>query len=318
MRTLVLFTAIGNGMISLAYDAMDSGQTVCVDFDDAIHAQLKQLGISSIPLRMPGDTSWSQRDSDFAKAAMPGSLDFNFPGTNLPVWKVLSLDRLSFWYRGRQADMEYEAVMGLEWETAIAPFSLGHPLPWRLAQEKKVVAMQTEPIRTRAWRDWLSRPVPFSSVFVQSQNDADFLKKFYSGNIYVHPNAAIAPGAPVSPDERNSLRKGMNIAGGAKVALVLFDSQTEWEFRTAFPEIINAYNNVLIYPLRPHDLRNLYDFGVVSSGKVRVVDSMSVEPAADEAILFRYDEGLIQSRRIPVRVIDISQRWDSNLLVNNG
>ena len=124
MRMLVVASAISQAWIALAYDCLDSGPTVVVDFDDAIHAQLKSLGISSIPIRVPGDTSWAQRDTDFAKLALPGSLTEPFPLTDLPMWKVLSLDRLSFWYRGRQAQLEYEAVMGLDWDSALVPLRL--------------------------------------------------------------------------------------------------------------------------------------------------------------------------------------------------
>ena len=116
MRTLVVFTAISNALIATAYNAIRLGDTTCVDLDDSIHARLKDYGISSIPIRVNGDKTWEERDSEFARVAMPGSLDFNFPGLELPIWKVLSLDRFSFWNRGIQSDSEYNAIMALNWD----------------------------------------------------------------------------------------------------------------------------------------------------------------------------------------------------------
>jgi len=301
-------------MISIAYDALDSRPTIFADLDDGIHSQLKSLGISSTPIRMPGDHSWAVRDTEFAGYAMPGSLDFEFQCTTLPAWKVLSLDRFSFWYRGRQARLEYEAVMGLNWDNAIVPLSLHHPLPWRIAKDKPVMAVQVEPLRTRAWRDWLSRPVPYTKVFVSSQRDADFIKQFYVGEIHLIPAGDNPVGTKVSADEKKEARKGLNISDGARVGLVLFDSQTEWEFRKHLGEIVSVYNHLLIYPLTQNDRRNLRSIGVVNQANIRIVDSLAVEPAADEVIMFRYDDRVIPSRRVPVRIVDSSERWDSALL----
>lgn len=314
MRTLVLASAISNSLIALAYDALDSGDTVIVDFDDEIHAQLKHFGLSSIPIRVPGDKSWAERDRSFAEKAMPGSLDFNFPGTELPVWKVLSLDRLNFWYRGQQAQQQYEAVMGLEWGKAIAPFSLNHPLPWRLARQKKVIGVQTEFLRTRAWYDWLSRPILFEYVFVWSQREVDFLKSYYPlERLHINAVGDTPVPSPVSKEERQALRKSLNLNQQAKVGLVLFDSQTEWEFRRALPELTRQYHHLLIYPVQAHDARNLNDLGIVTAGNLRVVDAL-LEAAADELIAFRYDENMLRARRIPLRILDMAGRWESQTL----
>lgn len=291
---------------------LDSGPTIVADFDDEIHAKLKSVGISSVPIRVPGDSSWAQRDTDFAKLAMPGSLGFNFQGTDLPIWKTLSLDRLSFWYKGRQAQLQYEALMGLDWQTALVPLSLHHPVPWRLARERKVMAVQTEPLRTRAWRDWLARPLPFTKLFLWSQRDIDFLKHF-TGEMYLCEAGDFPAGAPVDKNERLQARKMLGISEYASVALVMFDSQTEWEFRATLLEITQMYNHVLIYPLQAYDRRNLSDLGV-SGGNLRIVESLSFEAAADEVVTFRYEDSMIRPRRVPVRIVDLKQRWDSNLL----
>ena len=314
MRMLVVASAISQAWIALAYDCLDSGPTVVVDFDDAIHAQLKSIGISSIPIRVPGDSSWAQRDTDFAKLALPGSLTEPFPLTDLPMWKVLSLDRLSFWYRGRQARLEYEAVMGLDWDSALVPLSLHNPLPWRIAREKPTMAVQTELLRTRAWLDWLSKPMPFTRVFLTSQKDVDFVKPYYRGEIHLVESSDFPPGQPVSAVERSQSRKLLGIGDGERVGLVLFESQTEWEFRSVLADLVNYYQRVLIYPVNDYDRRNLTDLGIVSVGPIRIVDSIVFEAAADEVILGRYHEPLIRSRRVPVRVLDITNRWESKRL----
>lgn len=310
-NTLVLFTALSRSLLSLAYDALDSGPTICVDTDDGIHAQLKQAGISSIALRVPNQRTWAERDTAFRELAMPGKLTGNFPDTNLPAWKVLSLDRLNFWYRA-QADAEYQAVTALDFDRVIAPLSLHHPLPWRLAREYKVMAVQTESLRTRAWLDWLSRPLPFDKLFVWSERDKALLAPYFQGQIYVTNAGDGFSATPATGSERKAVRKGLEIPDNAKVGLVLFDSQMEWEFRSALADLLKTYTHLLIYPLRDYDRRNLSDYGIVTGGPLRVIDNLSVEPAADEAIVFRYDEALM-ARRIPTRVFDLG-RWESEAL----
>ena len=173
--------------------------------------------------------------------------------------------------------------------------------------------MQVESIRTRAWLDWLHRPLPFKSVTTFSVSDAKFLSKFYRGSIRVNDSDDWPVGGKIDKKVRENARIGLGISLSAKVGLVLFDSQIEYEFRALLSELINAYNYLLVYPLRDYDARNLYEIGVRTSGNVMVVSEL-LESAADEIIMLRFDESLTRGRSIPVRLIDPTGRWNSKEL----
>jgi hypothetical protein len=119
---------------------------------------------------------------------MPGEgLGINLPGTDLRAWKVLSLDRLSFWYRGLQAQQEYELVMALEWERAYVPLDANSPLPYALARHsgREVVGIQSGSLRTREWYDLAHAGLPFSSVVVVDTKDKILLEGWGVANVRV-------------------------------------------------------------------------------------------------------------------------------------
>lgn len=159
----------------------EAGQTIVVDLQDDVHTTLKQVGISSLPIRVSQKMDWGRRDSAFRELAMPGKqLDFDIPGTKLPLWKVLSIDRLSFWYRWESAKMEYDLVTALNWNKAFVPLDVNHPLPWALARHsgREVIAVQSGPIRTREIYDLAqSGALPFSAVVHTSGEDAAWLTR---------------------------------------------------------------------------------------------------------------------------------------------
>jgi hypothetical protein len=99
VTTLAVVSSLSRAYLDLIIQSIHREKTVVVDTDDGLHAQLKAVGISSIPLRGVGPKSWAERDVRFRELAMPGNLTANFPGTDLPIWKVLSIDRLNFWFR---------------------------------------------------------------------------------------------------------------------------------------------------------------------------------------------------------------------------
>jgi hypothetical protein len=302
---LVLFTSISPLLESIAL----MNECICVDLDDSIHQRLKEIGISSIALRSPGDKDWESRDIGFSDLAMPGiQLDKPFGGTELPMWKVLSIDRYNFWYRGMQAKREFETVMSLKWDRGYVPLEMNHPLPFALARysNREVVGVQTSPIRNREWLDIISFGLyPFKTSIMYRIADLQFLqKRGISSTLQEFPDPIPNP---VTPEEKKAVRAGLGIDGN--IALVLFDSQTEWEFRMSLPFLLENYQRVLVYPVHHYDYANLQSLGVIGA-TIQMVDTLSVEPAADEAIIYRYDANLLIGRRIPVRVMDLATRWN--------
>lgn len=190
MTALLLFTDSSPLFVSLALREIrkSAGEAIVVDLDDNIHRQLKELRISSLPIRAGMVMDWGQRDIDFKKLSMPGEqLGENFPNTSLPMWKPMAMDRLSFWYRWEAARKEFEYVMALRWDRAIVPMDLYHPLPFALARHsgRDVIGAQVGSIKTREWFDLLcSHAVPFGKLIVKSDQDAVFVTKCgYRGQI---------------------------------------------------------------------------------------------------------------------------------------
>ena len=98
------------------------------------------------------------------------------------------------------------------------------------------------------------------------------------------------------------------------VALVLFESQTEWEFRTCLPQLMQKYMTLLVYPVTSVDRKNLYRLGGSSTDRIKIVEDLSAEAAADEIVTFRYNEEIMRGRRLSVTVYDITNRWLSKEL----
>jgi hypothetical protein len=305
---LVLFTSISPLLERVALDSIRLHDTIVVDTDDSIHSRLKEIGISSIPLRSPGELNWETRDVAFKELAMPGvQMDKNFFGTTLPLWKVLSLDRYSFWYKGRQARMMYESVMALNWQKAYVPVDINHCLPFALARysNREVVGVQTQPLRTREWLDLLNYGAfPFKRVIAADKYDYEYIGK--RGVTAMLMEFSDPKPVPVTTEERKAMRAGLKIDGS--IALVLFDSACEWEFRMSVEFLRQNYSKVFVYPIHHYDNANLQKLGILG-GSIQAVDTLSVEPAADECIIFRYDASLLKGRRIPVRILDVSGRW---------
>src|SRR3990167_8316822 len=102
MTTLVLATRLSKLFIRIAIDELlRDSSVIVVDTNAEVHSVLKGHNISSIHLESSrkGRMDWGERDSNFKSLFMDGDqLKCNFPSTELPVWKVLALDRFSFWY----------------------------------------------------------------------------------------------------------------------------------------------------------------------------------------------------------------------------
>ena len=315
MTTLVFCSSLSRTFLDIVIQTIHRERCIVVDTTDDIHAQLKSMGISSLPLRVQGDRSWKERDLLFKEIAMPGNLTSNFPGTELPIWKVLSIDRLSFWNRGAASQNEMEILLALDWQQAVVPLDLRHPIPWVIGRMKPTVAVQTQPIRTREWADlFIANQVPFTEMIAWNQKDAQFISGFLQKHVTHHDCNDWSLGIPATDDERKALRAAMGIPVGVPTALVLFESQTEWEFRTCLPQLMQNYVNVLIYPMTAVDRKNLSGLGFTSGERIKVIDSLSVEPVADIAVVFRYQEDLLKGRRLPIKILDITNRWLSREL----
>ena len=158
-------------------ELMHSSDTLVVDTNPQIHVELKKLNISAIHLNPTRNVriDWGNRDSNFKGLFMDGDqLKCNFPDTTLPVWKVVALDRFSFWFTDKESAELYDMICALEWDKCIASADLNSDLAWTL-----VWGMKTSGFRTREWYDLgMIGNVPFAGLYVGSESDKSFLSEF--------------------------------------------------------------------------------------------------------------------------------------------
>lgn len=107
-------------------------------------------------------------------------LKCEFEGTSLPTWKVLSLDRFSFWYNRESLEL-YDLIMALEFDKIITSADLNSELPWMLARYsgKPTWAVKTSGFRTREWYDLAKTGnIPFAGLYISNESDKALLSKF--------------------------------------------------------------------------------------------------------------------------------------------
>src|SRR3990167_1865435 len=185
MTTLVFATRLSKLFIRIAIDElMRDSDTLVVDTSAEVHGVLKGHNISSIHLS-PGKKvrfDWGERDANFKRLFMDGDqLKCNFPNTELPVWKVVALDRFSFWFTDKESAELYDMIMALQWDKCITSADLNSELPWSLARYsgQPVWGVKVSSFRTREWYDLgLTRNIPFSGLYIGNESDKIFLAKF--------------------------------------------------------------------------------------------------------------------------------------------
>jgi hypothetical protein len=112
-------------------------------------------------------------------------------------------------------------------------------------------------------------------------------------------------------EQRTAIRKVLGIPDGLKVAFVIFESGTEFEFRAIVPTLMSNYHKLIVMPLGPIASRqlNLTLATALQEIDALVVDGLDVHLAADELVMIRYHEELAKASRITVRVVDLMGRW---------
>ena len=120
----------------------------------------------------------------------------------------------------------------------------------------------------------------------------------------------------MSDNTKSSIRDGLGIDHDASVALVIYESECEFEFLSLLPQLASSYNRLIVYPYSPNARRQLSKTcaPIFKEMGVMMLDDLGVaEQASDVAVLFRYNEALIR-RGIPVRLLDVRNRWMSQEL----
>jgi len=284
---------------------------------------MKAVGLSPVFIDLGLRVDWAERDAAFKALALPGKLDFCIPSTDLPLWKVISLDRLSFWYGGAMQDRVIEFVGSLEFDRAIVSFDLGQPGLWFLDRFDlaEYTAVGVGRIRSRSLLDYMPA-LPFSQFVVNHESDARFLGRHECPCPVVWipwPTRVMPP--KVEKAEREKVRRALKITNESFVSVVRFEGLTEWAFRRWLDKRSSTIDGrvILVVAEGPRD-RAIADV-ICQSYRRKIdlilVDSWSVEPAADEVVCFRHDQDFIESRRVKVSVMDVMDRFLSSRIADD-
>ena len=310
-QTLVIASKVSRLFLSICLEKRqrEAGKTIYLCLNNESFAALKGIGISPILLNISEGQSRVENDADFYKWAMPGGLNANLPSTDLPAWKVLSLDRLYFWFKN--SPLKTELINSFRRDHLIVSLDIEEPILWSLACGESTTAVQCGSIMSRTMSD-LTPYLPFSKIVTRDDASKKFLEKFgYDGGkievrdvsdyLYTWDN-----------DARNKIREGLGI-GDETVIGVMFDSQTEWAFRRWLsrqslsnnPKIIviadsGRNRKLLLSLISPEQARNIL-----------IADDLSMLYGVDQIISFRYFEEISRFSKVPVSVIDVGLRFRS-------
>lgn len=324
ITTLIVATTFSELLLRVAIQEREwaMGSLLFLSPNREVVAAAKPYGINPIFLSIENKAvDWVERDHSFREFAMPGEgLDFNLPEANLLAWKVLGLDRLNFWYQNDATERLAGLISGIGHNRLLVSVDLSTSLCWSLAANESAIGILAKPVKSREMLD-CAKYLPFESLLVESEIDKSFLVGAgFSREINVVTDDTPPP-VITSPtrEEKSAMRRGLGISDSQKVVLVFFEAQTEWAFRRWLINYIpSSQVTVFIFPENSHAKKILLEVcnpTVLSTSGMILVDSMSVELAADEFYCFRYRDDVVRQRRIPVKIMDVADRFKSSVLM---
>ena len=307
MTTLIVATSLSDIFINeiLLEQTRTSGDTLIITTNADVNRTLKDIGLPSQFISSNIDESWTERDTGFRDLCMPGVFgDTMFFGTKLAVHKVLSIDRLSFWYGGRNALQLCQWIDELSWDKAIVSYDLSSHLPFYVMQsanERSVecVAVQTTSIRTKETYDIASR-LTFDTFVVRQEDEAYLVSTGYKGSV-VGKSLFVKTEPIVESRENDALRKGLGFSSDEHVVGVVFDKRDEWQCRTFLSRYVNMSNRPQLMfftfdgrsnDLLPKCLTPYYHF-------VKMYDRQLID-ACNEVVAFRWDDYLSSYENVTI------------------
>lgn len=250
----------------------ENGNVTVVSTFAEVNIRLKEAGIPSQHMLVTPPENRKERDESFADLAMPGALGgYDFPDTTLPVWQVLSIDRLSFWYEGEKSDTLLNLVDSLDWDTLLTdihiyshyPFAAAHLAKKRGARTIGVVTTPVYDIEYRRIKKNLGNL--FDEVIQEKQQSPQ--------EIGVDP----------------TFKRGLTGNEFGQQLGVVFDARHEWETRRFLRTSPNAI--VIVTNQRDEDVAKR-----VLAGKR--IFGIEAAKAADSIIAFKWHEGLPKRTQI--------------------
>jgi hypothetical protein len=231
-------------------------------------------------------------NSDFAKIAMPGVLEgYTIPGIDLPLWEVISIDRLRFWYRP-SAVVLADLIEQMIWDEVLVSLDINNTSMltcMTIAKERgaRSTAIKTGQLRSREMMD-LVKIMTFDEYIVSYEDDEEFLSSLTDAKITVFASRSV---------ER------LKVMENPSSIAILFDKRDEWQCRKFLNEHIQNITSVKSFGIIPVDDRSKELVPTSLPGMNKFVRPISFINQFDAAVSFRWSEA-IDEIPIPLKIID--------------
>lgn len=245
------------------------------------------IGVQIVPI-VPRNTTTADRDKSFYTAAMPGLFgDTVFPSTELPVWKVLGIDRLRFWHYPHD---DITKIMDMiKFDDLIVSFDLQSPVVWQAVEHfGKCDAIKVGSILDRQHLDFLKWYDKVKTLYVSYKEESLFLRK-QKVKCKVVEQGLEPPRRP-RPAELREKTVGM-----------YYDSRFDWKAFVMFLDMnIGKKALVIGFPNNREWRKFLTTFpDVAKNPRVELQDAIGLM-SCEEILLPTYDENIV--RQIPENI----------------
>lgn len=255
--------------------------------DNKLAEPFLNIGVQIVPI-IPRGTTTAQRDKSFYDIAMPGLFgDAVFPSTELPIWKVLGIDRLRFWYYPHD---DITKIMDMiVFDELVVSFDLQSPVIWQAVEHfGKCDAVKVNSIMDRQHLDFLKWYTNIRVLHVSHQYETQFLRKQKVRCKVI--DAGLEPVARPRPAELREKTVGM-----------YYDSRYDWKALTMFMDMnIGKKTLVIGFPNNREWRKFLTTFpNFANNPQVELQDAIGLMKC-EEILLPTYDENIV--RQIPENI----------------
>lgn len=257
------------------------------------NSDLKQAGLPSQNIYMTIPESFPERDAAFAELAMPGVFqDATFPDTHLEIWKVLSIDRLSFWNGGKPSLEFINMLKSLRWDKLITDLNIYSNYPFAalgIAKNRGVhaKAVQVHPLRTKEFFD-IAPHVTFDEVVVNKGDES--LARRVKGKVIAK---GVARQKPIASRDGQGLRNGLGYGPmpNERIVGVIFDKLYESQARMFIKSFNTNSGRLVVFTLDDRSKALLPKCLRPYHNKFTHHD-ISMHPICNEIIAFGWHEDL--------------------------
>lgn len=296
MPDLFVLSALSDILIDALIASDD--KTVFVE-TQALQERLFAAGIYSAV--MPNNSSSvKKRDQSFAKFAMPGLLEEStFKETELPLHKVLSIDRLRFWYSPGHVQTT-RLLASLKSKRVVVDFNIHSTLPWIAAGIfEHTTAYKVHDLFSREVIDFLPH-APIDELIVSYDDEHKLLQPLFENCISLGNKRP--PRNELSDEEKKRIRENLDIDEDTRILGIIFDHRYDWKITGILSELAEMNPRpslpIFIYVNSYQERKKLSSCVPSFFFKwlnIRVYDSPSLMGICDEIMYPAYDERMLKN-----------------------